>query len=41
MPNLDGQVLLGRYHVNAFLGRGGMAEVYQAWDAMRAAPVAI
>lgn len=41
MPDLIGQVLLGRYHVAAFLGRGGMAEVYQAWDSMRAAQVAI
>jgi serine/threonine protein kinase len=36
-----GQVLLNRYRVDAFLGRGGMAEVYKAWDARRATFVAI
>jgi len=36
-----GQTLLNRYRVDAFIGRGGMAEVYKAWDAKRAAFVAI
>ena len=41
MPDLIGHTLLGRYQVTAFLGRGGMAEVYKAWDAKRATEVAI
>jgi serine/threonine protein kinase len=41
MSSLIGQTLLGRYRVDAFVGRGGMAEVYKAWDNKRAAFVAI
>lgn len=41
MPDLTGQILLHRYQVQAFLGRGGMAEVYRAWDRQRAAAVAL
>lgn len=35
MSNLFGQTLLNRYTVREFLGRGGMAEVYQVWDSQR------
>ena len=41
MLRLVGQTLLNRYRVDAFVGRGGMAEVYKAWDAKRAVFVAI
>ena len=41
MPDLIGQTLLGRYRVDAFLGRGGMAQVYRAWDAKRSVYVAL
>jgi serine/threonine protein kinase len=39
--NLIGQTLLGRYRVDAFIGRGGMAEVYKVWDTKRAVPLAM
>ncbi len=32
MPRLEGQTVNGRYEVTAFLGRGGMADVYKAHD---------
>jgi len=32
MTNLSGQTLLNRYHVDTFIGRGGMADVYKVWD---------
>ncbi len=41
MSALVGQTLLSRYRVDEFIGRGGMAEVYRAWDGRRAAFVAI
>lgn len=41
MERLVGQTLLNRYRVDAFLGRGGMAEVYKAWDRKRSVHVAI
>jgi serine/threonine protein kinase len=41
MDNLVGQILLDRYHVEGFIGRGGMAEVYRVWDKERAACLAM
>ncbi len=41
MPDLTGQTFQGRYHIDTFLGRGGMAEVYRAWDAKRSVHVAL
>jgi hypothetical protein len=41
MPDLTGQTLLRRYRVDTFLGRGGMAEVYRAWDTKRSVHVAL
>jgi len=35
MADLTGRVLKNRYHVEAHLGRGGMAEVYKVWDFKR------
>ncbi len=39
--DLVGRTLVGRYRVEAFLGRGGMAEVYKVWDGQRAAHLAM
>jgi eukaryotic-like serine/threonine-protein kinase len=36
-----GTVLKGRYRIDAFLGEGGMAKVYKAWDASRNYSVAV
>jgi serine/threonine protein kinase len=41
MTGLTGKTLLNRYRLDAFLGRGGMAEVYKAWDEKRSVYVAI
>ncbi len=41
MSNLVGLTLAGRYRVDALIGRGGMAEVYKAWDTWRNYYVAI
>ena len=41
MDNLVGQTLLGRYRLDRFIGRGGMAMVYEAWDSKRAVSVAV
>jgi serine/threonine protein kinase len=36
MEPLVGKTILNRYQVEAFIGRGGMAEVYKIWDKNRA-----
>jgi len=36
MVDIIGRVLVSRYRVDAFIGRGGMAEVYKVWDKERA-----
>jgi serine/threonine protein kinase len=41
MTDLVGQTLLERYRIDKFLGRGGMAEVYRAWDVKRSVYVAL
>jgi eukaryotic-like serine/threonine-protein kinase len=41
MADLSGKVLLNRYRVDEFLGRGGMADVYKVWDSQRAAYLAM
>jgi eukaryotic-like serine/threonine-protein kinase len=41
MSYLIGEVLAGRYRVDAYLGEGGMAQVYRAWDSERTAPLAL
>ncbi len=41
MADLSGQVLGGRYRVELFLGRGGMADVYQVLDQQRAVHLAL
>ena len=35
MSNLISKILLERYNVQEFLGKGGMAEVYKVWDSER------
>jgi len=35
MNDMLGRVIAGRYRVDAFLGKGGMAEVYKVWDQNR------
>jgi len=35
MVDLIGNVLVNRYRVDSFIGRGGMAEVYKVWDQER------
>ena len=32
MSDLVGKTLAGRYRIETFLGKGGMAEVYKVWD---------
>lgn len=41
MTELLGNVLGGRYRVDQFLGRGGMADVYRVQDLQRAVPLAL
>jgi len=36
-----GKTILNRYHVQDFLGRGGMAEVYKVWDQERTSSLAM
>ena len=41
MEDLVGQTLKGRYRIDAFIGRGGMAEVYRAFDLHRSYDVVL
>ena len=41
MADLVGKTLANRYQINEFIGRGGMAEVYKAWDQERATNLAL
>src|SRR3990172_10427863 len=36
-----GQVLAGRYRVDAHIGGGAMADVYRVWDQVRSCPLAV
>ena len=36
-----GKILLERYRIDQFLGRGGMAEVYKVWDMQRSTSLAM
>lgn len=39
--NLEGKTLAGQYFLRKKIGSGGMADVYQAWDQLRSASVAV
>ena len=41
MSDLIGRIIAGRYGVEAFLGHGGMADVYKVWDQRRTAYLAM
>ncbi len=40
-PNLEGKTLAAQYFLRQKIGSGGMADVYQAWDQLRNATVAV
>ena len=41
MEDLIGKIISGRYRVESFLGKGGMAEVYKVWDQERSVYLAM
>ena len=41
MAEITGRTLLGRYRVEQFVARGGMADVYRGFDRQRQVPVAL
>lgn len=41
MEDLIGKTISGRYRIESFLGKGGMAEVYKVWDQERSVPLAM
>ena len=41
MAELIGRIVSNRYRVDAFLGKGGMAEVYKVWDQTRSVYLAM
>src|SRR4030067_3711437 len=41
MTDLTGKLIAGRYRVDEFIGRGGMAEVYKVWDTRRSTTLAM
>jgi len=41
MEELVGKLIKNRYQVRKFIGRGGMAEVYQVWDNKRSVNLAL
>ena len=41
MSDLTGSLIMNRYDVREFLGRGGMAEVYMVWDKQRSVYLAM
>ena len=41
MADLVGKTLSGKYRVDAFIGRGGMSDVYKIWDVQRSVYLAM
>ena len=41
MADMVRKILAGRYRVDEFIGKGGMAEVYKVWDSERAVYLAV